>query len=86
MIPILVLVIAHLGEKLKEISKKAHMSVAALSAYLNEVHLILFVKVSPVVVVLHECVTSFLAHEVCLGSYYQLVPPFDYCWLSIRIL
>lgn len=69
MIPILVLVIAHLGEKLKEISKKAHMSVAALSAYLNEVHLILFVKVSPVV--LHECVTSFLAHVVCLGSYYQ---------------
>lgn len=31
------LVLAHLGEKLRTISNEAHMSIAALSAYLNEV-------------------------------------------------
>lgn len=31
------LLVAHLGEKLRTISNEAHMSIAALSAYLNEV-------------------------------------------------
>ncbi|KAA8518567.1 hypothetical protein F0562_016041 [Nyssa sinensis] len=44
-IPLMALVIAFLGEKLRKISKKAHLSIATLSAYLNEVlPLILFVK------------------------------------------
>ncbi|KAF8403308.1 hypothetical protein HHK36_011410 [Tetracentron sinense] len=44
-IPCLFLVIAYLGERLRKISKEAHLSVAALSAYLNEViPSILFVK------------------------------------------
>lgn len=34
----MVLVVAFLGQELRKISKKAHLSVAALSAYLNEVN------------------------------------------------
>ncbi|XP_059463490.1 ABC transporter B family member 29, chloroplastic isoform X2 [Corylus avellana] len=45
LIPCMALVIAHLGEKLRKISKEANKSVAALSAYLHEVlPAILFVK------------------------------------------
>lgn len=47
------LVIAHLGEKLRKISKEANMSVAALSAYLHEVDFILLLKIS--YQALHEC-------------------------------
>ncbi|RVX12026.1 ABC transporter B family member 29, chloroplastic [Vitis vinifera] len=36
-IPFMSLVIAHLGERLRKISQRAHLSIAALSAYLNEV-------------------------------------------------
>lgn len=44
-IPCMVLVVAFLGQKLRKISKEAHVSIAALSAYLNEVlPAILFVK------------------------------------------
>ncbi|CAK8571379.1 unnamed protein product [Lathyrus sativus] len=44
-IPCMVLVVAFLGQELRKISKKAHLSVAALSAYLNEMlPTILFVK------------------------------------------
>ncbi|KAJ4840805.1 ABC transporter B member 29, chloroplastic [Turnera subulata] len=44
-IPCMALAIASLGERLRKISKKAHLSVATLSAYLNEVlPAILFVK------------------------------------------
>lgn len=44
-IPCMALAIAYLGERLRGISKKAHISIAALSAYLNEVlPSILFVK------------------------------------------
>ncbi|XP_043717866.1 ABC transporter B family member 29, chloroplastic [Telopea speciosissima] len=44
-IPSMSLLIAYLGEKLRKISKKANLTVAALSAYLNEVlPSILFVK------------------------------------------
>ncbi|XP_057506136.1 ABC transporter B family member 29, chloroplastic-like isoform X2 [Actinidia eriantha] len=44
-IPLMILVTGYLGEKLRKISKKAHLSIAALSAYLNEVlPSILFVK------------------------------------------
>ncbi|KAG6638085.1 ABC transporter B family member 29, chloroplastic isoform X1 [Carya illinoinensis] len=44
-IPCMALLVAHLGEKLRTISNEAHMSIAALSAYLNEVlPAILFVK------------------------------------------
>ncbi|XAR64699.1 Peptide-transporting ATPase [Bertholletia excelsa] len=44
-IPSMAFVIAYLGEKLRKISKKAHLSIAALSSYLNEVlPSILFVK------------------------------------------
>uniref|UniRef100_A0A2N9GLP0 ABC transporter domain-containing protein n=1 Tax=Fagus sylvatica TaxID=28930 RepID=A0A2N9GLP0_FAGSY len=35
-IPCMALAIAYLGEKLQKISKRAHMSIATLSAYLNE--------------------------------------------------
>lgn len=35
-IPCMVLVVAFLGQKLRKISKDAHVSIAALSAYLNE--------------------------------------------------
>lgn len=31
------LVIAYLGERLRKISKQSHLSIASLSAYLNEV-------------------------------------------------
>lgn len=44
-IPLMALVIAYLGEKLREISKKANLSIATLSSYLNEVlPSILFLK------------------------------------------
>ncbi|KAL3755640.1 hypothetical protein ACJRO7_002655 [Eucalyptus globulus] len=44
-IPCVALVIAFLGERLRKISKKANLSIAALSAYLNEVlPAIVFVK------------------------------------------
>ncbi|KAL5721252.1 ABC transporter B member 29 [Ranunculus cassubicifolius] len=44
-IPCISLVVAYLGERLRKISKKAHLSVAKLSEYLNEVlPSILFVK------------------------------------------
>ncbi|KAK4799876.1 hypothetical protein SAY86_025241 [Trapa natans] len=44
-IPCMALIVAHLGERLRLISKKAHLSIAAISAYLNEVlPAILFVK------------------------------------------
>ncbi|XP_057488713.1 ABC transporter B family member 29, chloroplastic-like isoform X2 [Actinidia eriantha] len=44
-IPLMIIVTGYLGEKLRKISKKAHLSIAALSAYLNEVlPSILFVK------------------------------------------
>ncbi|WCJ33373.1 ATP-dependent lipid A-core flippase [Euphorbia peplus] len=44
-IPCMALAIAYLGERLREISKKANLSIASLSAYLNEVlPAILFVK------------------------------------------
>ncbi|CAJ2672720.1 unnamed protein product [Trifolium pratense] len=44
-IPCMVLVVAFLGQELRKISKKSHTSVAALSAYLNEIlPAILFVK------------------------------------------
>ncbi|XP_050230248.1 ABC transporter B family member 29, chloroplastic isoform X2 [Mercurialis annua] len=44
-IPCMALAIACLGEKLRKISKKSHLSIASLSAYLNEVlPAILFVK------------------------------------------
>lgn len=36
-IPCMALIVAHLGERLRRISKKAHLTIAALSAYLNEV-------------------------------------------------
>ncbi|KAG4152024.1 hypothetical protein ERO13_D04G098800v2 [Gossypium hirsutum] len=45
MIPFMALVIAYLGEKLRKISKRAHLSIATLAAYLNEVlPAIFFVK------------------------------------------
>ncbi|KAJ9181376.1 hypothetical protein P3X46_009513 [Hevea brasiliensis] len=44
-IPCMALVIAYLGERLRKISKKAHLSIATLSAHLNEVlPAIVFVK------------------------------------------
>ncbi|KAL6988439.1 hypothetical protein U1Q18_014189 [Sarracenia purpurea var. burkii] len=44
-IPLMAFVTAYLGEKLRNISKKAHLSIAALSSHLNEVlPSILFVK------------------------------------------
>ncbi|GJU99316.1 ABC transporter B family member 29, chloroplastic [Tanacetum coccineum] len=44
-IPLMALVSAHFGEELREISNKANLSIAAISAYLNEVlPSILFVK------------------------------------------
>ncbi|XP_061374546.1 ABC transporter B family member 29, chloroplastic [Gastrolobium bilobum] len=44
-IPCIVLVVAFLGQQLRKISKESHLSVAALSAYLNEMlPAILFVK------------------------------------------
>ncbi|XP_028119548.1 ABC transporter B family member 29, chloroplastic isoform X1 [Camellia sinensis] len=44
-IPLMAFVTAYLGDKLRKISKKANLSIAALSAYLNEVlPSILFVK------------------------------------------
>ncbi|KAK4281662.1 hypothetical protein QN277_013127 [Acacia crassicarpa] len=44
-IPCMALVVAFLGQKLSSISRKAHLSIATLSAYLNEVlPAILFVK------------------------------------------
>ncbi|KAI9090692.1 hypothetical protein K1719_028545 [Acacia pycnantha] len=44
-IPCMALVVAFLGQKLRSISRKAHLSIATLSAYLNEVlPAILFVK------------------------------------------
>lgn len=36
--PFIALVIAYLGEKLRKISKDAHLTIAAVSAYLNEVY------------------------------------------------
>lgn len=36
-IPCMVLVVTFLGQELRKISKKSHISIAALSAYLNEV-------------------------------------------------
>lgn len=36
------LVIAYLGERLRKISKESHLSIASLSAYLNEVTLFFF--------------------------------------------
>ncbi|KAB2087106.1 hypothetical protein ES319_A04G080000v1 [Gossypium barbadense] len=45
MIPFMALVIAYLGEKLCKISKRAHLSIATLAAYLNEgLPAIFFVK------------------------------------------
>lgn len=38
-IPCMALVVAFLGQKLRTISRKAHLSIANLSAYLNEVDL-----------------------------------------------
>lgn len=38
-IPLMAVATAYLGEKLRKISKDANLSIAALSAYLNEVHL-----------------------------------------------
>lgn len=38
-IPLMAFATAYLGEKLRKISKDANLSIAALSAYLNEVHL-----------------------------------------------
>ncbi|KAL2599668.1 hypothetical protein AAZV13_10G065300 [Glycine max] len=44
-VPCMVLVVTFLGQELRKISKEAHVSIAALSAYLNEVlPAILFVK------------------------------------------
>ncbi|XP_054785006.1 ABC transporter B family member 29, chloroplastic [Prosopis cineraria] len=44
-IPCMALVVAFLGQKLRSVSRKAHLSIATLSAYLNEVlPAILFVK------------------------------------------
>lgn len=46
-IPLMVLIVGHLGEKLRQISNEAHLTSASLSAYLNEVlPSILFVKAS----------------------------------------
>ncbi|XP_015898636.3 ABC transporter B family member 29, chloroplastic isoform X2 [Ziziphus jujuba] len=46
-IPCMALVIAHLGEKLRKISKDAHLAIASISAYLNEIlPAILSVKVN----------------------------------------
>ncbi|XP_052172426.1 ABC transporter B family member 29, chloroplastic [Diospyros lotus] len=46
-IPSMAFVTVYLGEKLRKISKRAHLSIAAMSAYLNEVlPSILFVKAS----------------------------------------
>lgn len=42
MIPCMALVIAHLGEKLRKISKDAHLAMASISAYLNEVFCFIF--------------------------------------------
>ena len=39
------LAIAYLGEKLQKISKRAHMSIATLSAYLNEVPFVHLLKI-----------------------------------------
>ena len=36
-VPCMVLVVTFLGQELRKISKEAHVSIAALSAYLNEV-------------------------------------------------
>lgn len=39
-IPCVALAIAYLGERLRNISKKANLSIATLSAYLNEVYFV----------------------------------------------
>lgn len=39
----MVLIVGYLGEKLRKISNKAHLSAASLSAYLNEVFVVVIV-------------------------------------------
>ncbi|XP_010245202.1 PREDICTED: ABC transporter B family member 29, chloroplastic [Nelumbo nucifera] len=63
-IPFMSLVIAHLGENLRKISKRAKLSVAMLSAYLNEVlPSVLFVKANNA--------------ELCEAARFQRLAHFD---------
>lgn len=62
------LAIAHLGEKLRKISKEANKSVAALSAYLHEVHFILFSK-SPVQHFMNAQTRNLLVQFVWVSYY-----------------
>lgn len=61
------LVIAYLGERLRKISKQSHLSIASLSAYLNEV---IFFFFGFSVLQFHEC-HKFLS---CLCKCSKLLP------------
>lgn len=41
-IPLMALVVGYLGEKLRNVSNQAHLTIAHLSAYLNEVFFFFF--------------------------------------------
>lgn len=60
MIPCMALVIVRLGVKLRKISNKAQLTIAALSAYLNEVHIISYIITLLYSIYFHECSTHFL--------------------------
>lgn len=61
MIPCMALVIVRLGVKLRKISNKAQLTIAALSAYLNEVYTISYIITLLHTIYFHECSTLFLA-------------------------
>ena len=64
-IPCMAFVIAYLGERLRKISKRAHLSIATLAAYLNEVG---FMFIRPSVFHFHDCLQFIFYSFKFLGS------------------
>ncbi|KAL1105240.1 hypothetical protein V6Z11_D04G120000 [Gossypium hirsutum] len=75
MIPFMALVIAYLGEKLRKISKRAHLSIATLAAYLNEVCFMFYMAVISYIIIsaciISSALISSLLFEVGVGKAYN---------------
>lgn len=56
------LVIAYLGEKLHKISKRAHLSIATLAAYLNEVCFMFYMAIISYIII-SACSLCFCSYE-----------------------
>jgi hypothetical protein len=63
----MVLVVAFLGQELRKISKKSHTSVAALSAYLNEVNVYIWRSFSEQI--MKPCIVFTICYLPCVQRY-----------------